>query len=144
MKQTIWHCDLDGTSATWRWSSWRFFKVLEQNSPTYPHSSRKKGNDELPFLTVLMKRRGNCTLGNYLYHKSTHTDHPVQKLIILKTLSHRATRICKREQLSYGGSFSVQRLLEDRNNTNTTPTFINREHQLRNRIGAWLSGVAMT
>ncbi|XP_046404093.1 uncharacterized protein LOC124169501 [Ischnura elegans] len=65
-------------------------------------------DNRIPFLDILIYRKGNGRLGHSVYRKPTHTDlylngrshlHPSQKAAVMSTLIHRAKSICDSESL---------------------------------------------
>ena len=68
-----------------------------------------KKSDKLPFLHVLIRKKGDGMLGYQVHRKKTHTDryvhadshhNPPQKLGIIHTLAIRASRISDHENLN--------------------------------------------
>ena len=85
-----------------------FVDHMNSRHPNIRFTMETETNGELPFLDILIRRRGNGTLGHKVYRKPTHTDlylngkshhHPSQKNAVLCSLIHRAKRISDKDNL---------------------------------------------
>ena len=80
-----------------------FFKlILSIQHSNIQFTMEIEENNQIPFLDVLVRRKGDGTLGHQIYRKPTHTDrylhaishhHPSQKNSVISSLIHRALTI---------------------------------------------------
>lgn len=84
-----------------------FLKTTEYYSLTRSQLTKEKEAEKLPFLDVLVNRRGNGTLEHHLYQKLNHTNcylHKDSNLyppnVEFSKLAHLATRICETKPIS--------------------------------------------
>ncbi|XP_046385940.1 uncharacterized protein LOC124155816 [Ischnura elegans] len=85
-----------------------FVDHMNSRHPNIRFTMETETNGELPFLDILIRRRGDGTLGHKVYRKPTHTDlylngqshhHPSQKNAVLSSLIHRAKKISDEDNL---------------------------------------------
>ena len=97
-----------------------FYNLLNSIHPNISVSHEKERDNSLPFLDILMTRRGDGTLQRTIYRKSTWSGRYMQfssfapiayKRGLVKTLFHRARCICTPDKLEEEEEFIKETLL---------------------------------
>ncbi|XP_046400251.1 uncharacterized protein LOC124166637 [Ischnura elegans] len=86
----------------------RFLNHLNSRHQNIRFTMEKERDGKLPFLDVMVRRKGDGSLGHAVYRKATHTNrylnamshhHPAQKASVVSSLLHRAFTVSDADSL---------------------------------------------
>lgn len=111
LQPQLWKRFVDDTFILWPHSRDKlelFLQHLNNQSRSIQFTMNPKVNGSLPFLDVLVSKKGDGSFSHQIFHKKTHTEqylhvathnYPSQKLRVLNTLATHVLRFSKESHL---------------------------------------------